>query len=228
MARILIVLMLPVMFLISCDWIGGDSAVSWEDPAGDVRKRTFIAPKGAYKVKLPALDIVGAKAGANKGHVVLTTEVSGNLSDFFDYTDPGGLKHGGFLAEYFIDVDNNPDTGVTPTDHQRGGYDVGIRVMLGYKTNKGKVAGGGNVNTNSVQIISNYATFSPRAMNKDFKISAWLGTDKRTTLGKDSVEISIPYAWFGLESGDTVRLCFKEGYQSTALSFSEDRTLKLK
>jgi hypothetical protein len=100
--------------------------------------------------------------------------------------------------------------------------------MLGYKTNKGKVAGGGNVNTNTTQIISNYATFSPRVMNRDFKIAAWLKTDERTTLGKDSVKISIPYGWFGLESGDTIRLCFKEGYQSTVLGFSEDRTLKLK
>jgi hypothetical protein len=92
MARILIVLMLPVMLLISCDWIGGDSAVSWDDPAGDVRKRTFIAPKGAYKVVLPTLDIVGAKASANKDHVVLTAEINGNFSDFFDYTDPGPIR----------------------------------------------------------------------------------------------------------------------------------------
>jgi hypothetical protein len=221
------------MLLISCDWIGdwiggGDRSASWNDPAGDVRKRTFIAPKGAYKVELPALDIVEAKATGKDGHIVLTTKIAGTFSEFFDFTDPGGLKHGGFLAEYFIDTDNDPATGAMPSEHQRGGYDVGVRVMLGYQTNKGRLAGGGNVNTNTNEIISNYATFSPRAMNKDLKTSTWLVTDDRTNLGTDSVEIRIPYEWFGLKPGDTVRLCFKEGYQSTVLGFSEDMTLKLR
>jgi hypothetical protein len=235
MARILIVLMaliLSFMLLTSCEKIEravggkGESRVSWNDPAGDATEKTFIAPRKAYKTKLPAVDVITATATGKDGHIVITTRIAGTFPEFFDFTDPGGRKHGGLLAEYFIDVDNNLETGATPSEHKKSGYDVGIRIMLGYITEKTKVAGSGNVKTN--EIISNYATFAPKAMNKSLSTLSWIKTDERTTLGEDIVKIRIPYGWFGLKSGDTVRICYKEGYQRTGLGYSGDKLLKLK
>lgn len=225
--------------LAGCD--RGPTRVAWDDPAGDV-KPLANAPDQ------PRFDIIRVEAWGSDGALRLLVRLNESLDRFFDYTSPDGKKGGGVVAQFFIDADNNPQTGGHPrwakdADRPLRGYEYEVSLQLGYRYRQdaaeGTVFGGAFVYIANVTDLQPAARFWPFRLRQGSDshdlASLKLPPDasevaqKATTMSNDTIEAAIPYEWLGFKAGDTLRLCFKEPDQGAASgkSFSDDKVLKL-
>jgi hypothetical protein len=171
--------------------------------------------------------------------------VSDSFEDLYSQVDKDGKVHTMSMVELYIDTDNSKGTGGPPPvsgDATRPleGYDVYISAMpsLKYKRGdgtEGTVSGDTFIDTNKQEMTGIQATFFVRQVPAtdtalEFDTKPWHANKKRySSIKGDSLEIRLPYEWFGLKAGDTVRLCFREMGQgaATGKSISEDKLLKL-
>ena len=217
----------------------GEKSVTWDDPAGDVQPSRGAPTR-------PVLDIVNLRAEGRDGFIHLTAKIKGNFKDFFDWADAKSNKWGGVLVEYYLDTDNNKQTGGSPMWAEKatrplGGYEFKAGVALGYRFKEKKSgqesAAGGKIglDTTKHEILGPSVTYTlgklkpegaadpirrdPKDPTKTFA--------QLSTMGTDSVEIRIPYSLLGIKEGDIVRICFDEVGQgpNSAEGFSEDKQL---
>jgi len=220
----------------------GTSGVHWDDPAGDVKPFSNAPDR-------PRLDIVRVEAEGREGALRLRVKMKDDLGKFLGYTDAGGNKYGSVVAGFFIDTDNNPDTGGHPMFHENSkrplrGYEYQVSLQAGYRYKQGQATGTGTgdivIDTAKYSDVEPIVSFFLNRLKQgssayDFEATRKLPANARelaqkaTAIRGEWVETAVPYEWLGLKAGETIRLCFRE---PAATSFkgedmSEDRTLKL-
>ena len=218
------------------------ASVTWDDPAGDVKPPSNIPD-------LPTLDIVRVQARSGDGALHLTVRLKESLEKFFRYTYPDGKKGGGTIAQFFLDADNNADTGGHPgwareASRPLKGYEFEVILHLGYRFGgdkgfTGSATGDTLIDPKAhkvVEAISSFGIAKIKQGSDSYDFSGFkLPADSREKMPRltrwkgDTVELSVPYDWLGLKPGGTIRLCFKERGEGAASGkgFSDDRTLKL-
>jgi hypothetical protein len=229
-----------VLLLASCGK-GGESRVAWDDAAGDVKPYTSAPLQ-------PRLDIVRVEVEGRDDTLRLRVRLRDSLDDFFGYTRPDGKKSGAVAAQFFIDTDDNPQTGGFPMFAKESlrplrGYEFQVSLQLGYRYRNGAATGTGTgdvaVDTKRYTHVQPVAVFAVGKLKQgsaeyDFQ-GLNLPRDSRETAFKstswkgDTLEAAVPYAWLGLKAGKTIRLCFKEVAQGpgAAKGYSEDKRLRL-
>jgi hypothetical protein len=253
LAGALIPLIVLSLFLSGCDkisgyvkgFLGGEKSNAWEDPAGDAPDRNYPRQDGTM-MKIPALDIVKVAVEGKEGSLHADFKISSTFDKFFSYTDDAGRIHNMTMVELYIDVDNNASTGGIPLaskDSPRPleGYDVYIIATpsLQYKEKDGSlsaISGNSFIDTNQQEMTGYYATYFIKQVptageSLELNTKTWHENKRKySSISSDTLSIRVPYEWFGLKAGDTIRLCYKEMGQGagTGKSFSEDKYLELK
>lgn len=219
----------------------GPARVTWDDPAGDVKPYSDLPDQ-------PRPDVVQVEASGSNGSLRLRVRLKDGLDRYFGYTRPDGKKTGGVAAQFFIDSDNNAETGGIPmhageAERPLRGYEYELSVRLGYRYNQGgaRTYAYGDVFVDASKVtdlqpgvIFGVAKLRQGSDSYDFE-SLRLPADsdevaqKASTWKADTIEIAVPYQWLGLKAGTTIRLCFKETAQAplSGQGFSEDKLLRL-
>lgn len=204
--------------------------ISWVDPSGDIINDVSGRPRA---------DIVGVKAEGRDGLLSISAKMTKDVAEFFSYAGPGGERQGASIVEYYLDVDNNADTGGTglfrgEANRPVKGYEFKIAVFAGFfvrdGVSVGEIRGDVEIDPAKNPIIGNVVSYKIwTAQNGELAAvssSVW-SYEALTKSEGDSVEVSVPYELLGVKPGGVVRLSFNELGQKPGEGFSEDKLFNL-
>jgi hypothetical protein len=178
-----------------------DGFLIWRDPIGDTHN--------------PFLDIKEVSAKGDQSELLLTITMTRPLSGYFLTMDAGNFDS---LISFYLDTDINKTTGGTPFGQQQGrnGYDLEVQVQLvaWQEENARGVSGGAEV---SFYQIDEHERHSFGTLEK-----------KAVTVSGDTVTLRLPYSRLKMESGNTVRICYREAAQEQGGRLAKDKLLPLK
>jgi hypothetical protein len=226
---------------------GGGGGASWDDPAGDVKPFANVPDK-------PRIDIVRVEANSGEGVLRLRIRAAKSYDEFFAYSDAQGKKSGAVAAEFFIDADDNAETGGHPTWAREAsrplrGYEYQVSIYLGWSyrdgNSTGRMTGDMSIDPKGYAEVAPLMTFGYARIKQGSDSYDFSASNKKpfgavreeaqhavkaTKWKGDTLEAAVPYEWLGLKPGQTIRLCFKEVAEGGASGkgFSEDRKLKLR
>ncbi len=178
-----------------------DGFLIWRDPIGDTHN--------------PFLDIKEVSAKGDRGELLLTVTMTRPLSAYFLTVDAGSFDP---LISFYLDTDMNKATGGTPFGQQQGrsGYDLDVQVQLVAQQEKDARGGSGGIDVSLYQIDGNerrsFGTLEKSAV----------------TVSGDTVTLHLPYSRLEMESGNTVRICYREAAQEQGGRLAKDKLVPLK
>lgn len=225
-------LLLTLIFA-ACKKIEGARGVEWPDPPGDVASSGIPGWTRA--------DILHVKALAKDSFLDLAIRTREPIRTYFSQHLPDGTKQGQLLAAFYIDTDDDPETGGAPSHAaSRAGYDYRVWVTLGFRVK--------DVRTRIER--SGTARFNPKRSEykpqPEYSVSLLMpdGTSRMadtgpivpgerpaelTTSKEDVLTVRIPYRVLKVERGGMIRLCWAEsGAGFTPSAFSQDLKLGLR
>ncbi|MFH2201556.1 MAG: hypothetical protein ABIJ96_00425 [Elusimicrobiota bacterium] len=207
-------------------------AADWTDPANDIMafpgEPTWVQP-----------DIVRAAARGGEEQLQLEVEMPFSIKDYYLQLSEKGMRRGQLLATFYIDTDNNAQSGFAPLQFPaRAGFEYSVMLTLGFWT-KSKETGlerAGRVTFDPrTSIYKRIPSFEVNKLHGDYlepvRPNIHLGFNSFDTLTATEggrMTVRIPYKLLDLKKGDAVRLCFQEasaGHQ--AASFSADKVIAL-
>jgi len=195
----------------------------WEDEAGDV-------PRFSNRPNWVRPDAVAMYAAAGDGFLHLAVELrEGLIAELAAQSDEKGMKEGAQLAEFFLDADNNPETG----EHdffvkERVGFEYQVSVLFGFLLHKRNSGASYRIHGSVAMSVEDITDIVPVAACNVYRLDdgnyheslafTWKGSktwsedplDELATISGDIVEVRIPYTFLGLKEGDAVRIAAKE------------------
>lgn len=196
-------------------------AVRWMDEVGN-------SIKFADNPELVSPDIIAVDASSRDGNLMVVYRFApGNLEKLF--AQKGGdppLHFGASVSELYLDLDDDAATGAkVGQGEDEQGYELKLSVMTGFGF-VDPASGEGNAMFGDAGIPDRMTELKADASRTTWVLDptveergSWgsLESGKRdgegrrlTILGKDMVVVYVPYGWFGMKSGDVVRVAFTD------------------
>jgi hypothetical protein len=205
-------------------------AAQWQDPANDVlpfpNESGWVQP-----------DIVAAQASSAEGVLTLSLDMPFSIKDYYLQLTDQGYRRGQLLATFYIDADNNSQTGQHPLQRpERPGYEYSVPLSLGFwaKSKDTGLERSGQVTFDPRTFVyKRVPTFEVYKLHPDYRESVLPGVhvgvksyDSLTLATGNRMEIRIPAKLLGIERGTQIRVCFHEASAGPGPeAYSEDKTL---
>jgi hypothetical protein len=178
-------------------------------------------------------------------------QLSRPLAEHFAFPGVDGQRTGGVPAELYLDLDDDPRTGVEPfwADESAWadelvGYEAEIDVLLGFDfvtrddDSEGYGAGDVIIDDAEHEITGHFADYWLIDTTEDRRLGPAAGdggidfglpdTRPLTTIDGDVIELRVPLAWLDLEAGDVVRLMYRENDQGPVSGLGYSRNARLR
>lgn len=199
------------------------------DPAGDVKPIVYRVSQGdgpEKEVKYPGLDVVK-----------LTVSSDGKAITFAATLTAAPGNAAADVLEFYVDVDNNARTGVTPPGPQGGGLEFfgTLEACLEHPA-FGTTCAGSDANPSGRTAVVMLEQYGADWTSKDRRIDLPAGgTTKeppKTPITGPLVQASLDYTALGVKPGQTIRLVVREACagsgEQAGLGFLPDIVLTLK
>lgn len=205
---------------------------AWTDPPNDILP--FPGEPGWVQP-----DVISARASARKGHIQLGVEMPFSIKDYYGQLSEKGYRRGQLLAAFYIDSDNNIETGHHPLNRpELRGFEYVVRLSLGFwaKSKETGLVRTGRVTFDpktfvykripTVELLRLHADYlEPLRPGIHIGVKSF---DDLTTISGGHMEVRIPYKMFELKSGDAIRIILHEAAAGpAAAAYSDDKVIAL-
>ncbi len=231
-AAVAIFALSAALFLGACEKDERTREAAWTDPANDIvsfpNEPTWVQP-----------DIIRAAAHGKEGFLELSVEMPFSIKDYYLQLTEEGHRRGQLMATFYIDTDNNTQSGHAPLQlPSRGGYEFSVPMSLGFwsKSKESGIVRTGRITFDTrTSIYKRVPSFELKKLHEDYeeniRPSIHVGVksfDTLTAAQGGRMTVRVPYSMLGVKAGDAVRLCFHEAAAGHgASSYSEDKVIAL-
>ncbi|KAB2969817.1 MAG: hypothetical protein F9K18_00610 [Thermoanaerobaculia bacterium] len=168
--------------------------VTLEDPAGDVQADGDE----------PVLDLTGLTITSDGSKLDFSLTLATGAADVLAATNSAGS-----VVTVFIDLDDDPATGVTTMFAKKPGFEREIEIKACIEYDQGQACGGGLREARQKGFFSAWGVRRAEGGELERTHDVFWESPRGVVEGK-TLSVSVPYAELGIQPGRTVRIAVQE------------------
>lgn len=168
--------------------------VTLEDPAGDVQTDGDE----------PVLDLTGLTIASDGTRLDFSLTLATGVADVLATTNSGGA-----VVTVFVDLDDDPATGVTTMFAKKPGFEREIEIKACIEYDEGEACGGGLRDARQKGFFAAWSVRMAKGGELERTHDVFWKSPRGAIEGK-TLAVSVPYAELGIQPGRKVRIAVQE------------------